>query len=207
MVHSEDGTAHLQYSVDVRDEASVAELFADIARDHRRLNILVNNAGIGGASNLAELDARHYDEVMDTNVRGMLLCTKYAIKLIEAAGGGSVINIASLGSFIGLPGSASYCASKGAVVAFTREAALELAPSRIRVNAVAPGYIDNDMFHRYIGAQSDPAVALAQTVADIPLGRLGTNDDVAAAVAFLASQDAQWITGATLTVDGGTLCR
>jgi NAD(P)-dependent dehydrogenase (short-subunit alcohol dehydrogenase family) len=201
------GGVALSLGTDIRDEDSVVGLFETIEQEFGRLDVLCNNAGIGGVSALNTLDISHYNDVMDTNVRGALLCTKHAIRLIDAAGGGAIINIASLGSFVGIPSSASYCASKGAVLAFTREAAVELAPRRIRVNAVAPGYIDNEMFHSYIRAQDNPAAALDEVMRGIPLSRLGTTEDVAAAVAFLASDDAKWITGTTLVVDGGTLCQ
>ena len=173
-----------------------------------RVDVLCNNAGKGGTEDLLELTMEHYEAVMETNVRGSLLCTKYAVRaMLERGVGGSVINIASLASFIALPRSASYCASKGAVLALTRQVALDYASGGVRVNAIAPGYIDNEMFHSYCRSQPDPDASLADVLAAIPMGELGREEDVAAAAVFFASDESRWVTGATLPVDGGTLVR
>ena len=129
----------------------------------------------------------YYDAVMDTNVRRLMLCMKYRVPPMLEQGRGSVINIASVCSFVGLPDSVVYCASKGAVLMITRQAALDFAPQGVRVNAIAPGFIANPMFDAYCDAQPDPDKALQDVLGVIPMGHLGTDDDVAAAAVYLGS--------------------
>ena len=190
----------------VEEPASVEEMVQRVIAEYGGIDVLCNNAGKGGVEKLTELTMRHYDEVMDTNVRGMLLCMKYTIPAMIERGGGSIINIASIASFIGLPASASYCASKGAVLNLTRQSALELAADGVRVYAVAPGYIQTEMFDSYVDVQPDSETRRREILKAIPMRRLGTPEDVANAALFFASDESRWVTGAHLVVDGGTLC-
>jgi NAD(P)-dependent dehydrogenase (short-subunit alcohol dehydrogenase family) len=146
-----------------------------------------------------------YDRVMDANVRGVFLCMQHAIPEMIRGGGGSVIVVASVASFVAFPLDAAYCASKGAALMLTRQTAFEYAPQNIRINAICPGFIVTPMLDQYCAASEDPEQALREVIALHPMGRLGTPDDVAGAVAFFASDDAAWITGAALPVDGGLL--
>jgi NAD(P)-dependent dehydrogenase (short-subunit alcohol dehydrogenase family) len=198
-----DGGEGLSLRMDVRDEDEVRDAVAAATDAFGGLDVLCVNAGVGGSSPISALDVDHYREVVDTNVLGVLLCLKHGAAAMADAG--SVVAIASLGSFRALPDSASYCASKSAVLGIVRTAAVELAPRGIRVNAVAPGFIDNEMFHRWIRRQPDPAAGLRASLDGIPLGRLGRVDDVAAAASFLGSDDAAYVTGQCLAVDGGVL--
>jgi NAD(P)-dependent dehydrogenase (short-subunit alcohol dehydrogenase family) len=201
-----EGGDGIAVAADVQVPASVEAMVGMTIEAYGRLDILCNNAGHGGVSSLPELSMEHYDAVMETNVRGVLLCMKYGITPMLEKGAGSIINIASVASYIGLPKSAVYCASKGAVLALTRQAALDFAPHGIRVNAVAPGYIATPMFYSYCDVQPDPQAALNEVMSATPMGRLGTPDDVAGAVLYFASDDSRWVTGTSLVVDGGLLC-
>jgi NAD(P)-dependent dehydrogenase (short-subunit alcohol dehydrogenase family) len=202
-----EGRHVIALAADVSDEASVQQMVARVVENLGRIDILCNNAGIGGVAGLLELRMAYYEEVMNTNVRGLLLCMKHSIPSMLDHGAGSVINIASICSYVGLPRSIVYCASKGAVVMATRQAALDFAESGVRVNAIAPGFIGNEMFRAYCDSQEDPQGALNAVLAQIPMRRLGEEDDIAAAATFFASDESRWITGSTLVVDGGTLCQ
>jgi meso-butanediol dehydrogenase/(S,S)-butanediol dehydrogenase/diacetyl reductase len=122
-------------------------------------------------------------------------------------GSGSIVNLASVASFVGFERDAAYCASKGALLMLTRQLALEYAPAGVRVNAVCPGFIDTPELRHYVDQQADPAAALAACVDLHPVGRVGTPEEVAAVVAFLASDESSFVTGASLVVDGGLLTR
>jgi len=204
-VKAEGGDA-IAVSTDVCVPESAEALVKTTLETYGQLDILCNNAGHGGVSSLPELSMEHYDTVMESNVRGVLLCMKYGIRPMLKKGEGSIINIASAAAFIALPRSTVYCASKGAVLALTRQAALDFAPHGIRVNAVAPGYIATPMFYSYCDVQPDPQAALNEVLNATPMGRLGTPDDVAGAALYFASDDSQWATGTSLVVDGGLLC-
>lgn len=204
-IQAEGGSA-LAVSTDITISGSVGAMVKETLTAYGRLDILCNNAGRGGVEDLVDMTSEHYNEVMEPNVRGVLLCMRYGIPPMLDVGGGSVINIASITSFVGIPRSAIYCASKGAVLALTRQAALDFGPQGIRVNAIAPGYIGNQMFYEYCAAHMDPEAAMEDVLSTIPLGRLGTSEDIAGAALYFASDDASWVTGATLVVDGGILC-
>ena len=136
-------------STDIADPDSVEDMVAQTLETYGRVDVLCNNAGIGGVQNLLELTMERYDRVMDTNVRGLLLCMKHALKPMLEQGEGSIINVGSITSFVGLPESIIYCASKGAVLNLTRQASLDWAPKGVRVNLVAPG-VHPDAAHRFI---------------------------------------------------------
>lgn len=189
--------------VDVSDEASVATAFAQVARDHGGLAGLVNSAGVESARLLPDLDSAAWDRVLGVNLRGTMLCTRAAVALMRGpqGTGGSVVNVASIaGKRMSYSGDAAYTASKGAVLAFTRHAAFELAAARIRVNAVCPGPTITPMITRNLSAER-----MAQVARTIPLGRWVEADDVAQAIAFLLSDAAAMCTGTSLDVDGGML--
>jgi 3-oxoacyl-[acyl-carrier protein] reductase len=161
------------------------------------LDILVNNAGLTRDGLLLRMSEDNWDAVLDANLKGTFLCTQAAAKRMIKARTGRIINITSIMGQIGNPGQANYSASKAGIIGFTRTVARELGSRGVTVNAVAPGFIETQMTDLISGELRD------KTLERIPLGRLGTPEDVGAVVAFLASDEAEYITGQTLTVDGG----
>ena len=196
----------LVVEADITVEDSVAAMVEKAVATYVRVDILVNNAGTGVLEGITDITMEGYDLVMDTNVRGVVLAMKHAGRAMVTEGSGNIVNIASFNAFVGLRHFAAYCASKAAVVNLTRQVALDLGRHNIRVNAVAPGYIANPMAQGYFDSHVDPAALKSEALKSIPLGRLGTNDDVAGVVSFLTSDVSAFVTGETIVVDGGTLC-
>ena len=180
-------------------EADVRRLFAETKKTFDKLDILVNNAGVYEFAALESITLEHYHKQFDLNVLGLLLATQEAAKLMGKAGG-SVINISSVAATSAPPQTAVYSGTKAAVVAITSALAKELGPRKIRVNSVNPGMVDTEGFR---AAGIDESDFRKQTEAQTPLGRIGTPNDIAPAVVFLASDDSSWITGETLFISGG----
>lgn len=188
----------LQLHCDVSDEGSVKAIMDRVAGLHGRLDVLCNSAAIAPVSGpLTLLDVEIFDRVMDVNVRGTFLTMKHAIPLMLASGGGSIINLASIASFVASGRSTAYTTSKGAVMALTRAAAVEYAPEGIRVNAICPGTVETPL-----NAGLEPAVKQRYESLH-PVGRFGRPDEIAAMALFLASDECTFATGAAFTVDGG----
>ena len=166
------------------------------------LDILVNNAGIYTLASVEESTQSVWDTTMTVNVRSMFFCTRAALSALRADGAGVVVNNASNAGLQGFSGCVIYSASKGAVVNMTRALAMELAPD-IRVNCVCPSTLDNEMGWQEFNRSHDPQTAFHTCAQGAPLQRVGTSDDVAAAITFLASDDASFITGIAVPVDGG----
>lgn len=193
----ETGRTALALQCDVSDAASVENLFATVKEQLGRVDILVNNAGITRDTLLLRMSEDDWDGVLDANLKGTFLCTRAAAKLMLKQRYGRIINITSVNGQVGSPGQANYSASKAGMIGFTKSVARELASRNITVNAVAPGFIDTQMTDFVSGDSRE------KLLEKIPLGRFGSPEDIGAAVAFLASDAASYITGQTLTVDGG----
>lgn len=193
---------------DVSRSADVQAMTAEVMAEHGRIDALVNNAGIPGALVPAdELDDDVWDRVLAVNLRGVFLCSKYAVPGLTAAPRGAIVNIASTFGMVGAPNTPAYAASKAGVIGLTRQMAVDLGPRGVRVNAVSPGYVDNDMDQRRtrmtVEAAAKNLAAREDAAALQPLGRQADVSEIAAAVAFLASDDASFMTGAVVPVDGG----
>ena len=189
-------TAH---EVDVTDTKQVKALMEALRAAHGRLDVLVNNAGVGDRSDFRHLDDEAWDRVWRVNLDGTVRCAREAFDLLKASGKASVINLSSIMATKHTRQMAVYSATKGAVSALSRSLAVEYAPYGIRVNTLLPGYVETALIGRYI---SNPMIAKA-LLTQTPLRRFGTPQDVANAALFLASDEAAYITGAALNVDGG----
>jgi len=177
---------------DISDEEQVRQAFAGLTR----LDAVVNSAGIARRATVTDTEMADYDAVMDVNVRGAFLVSKYAVPLMRARGG-SLLHLSSGVATTGLRNRAAYSASKGALISLTRNMALDYAADRVRVNCLCPGFVDTPLLSTL------PPERRARLTALHPLGRLGTPDDVAHMALFLLSDQASWITGQAIAVDGG----
>jgi NAD(P)-dependent dehydrogenase (short-subunit alcohol dehydrogenase family) len=193
------------WHLDVTDEAAVERVFGEIAEAFAKLDVLVNNAGISGeAKPTDEVTAEEWDKVINVNVRGVFFCTKHAIAHMRRAGGGSIINVSSIYGIIGAPDFAPYHASKGAVRLMTKTDALFFAKDKIRVNSVHPGFIWTPMVEN-VAEQSPEGVESFRRELDSkhPIGHVGEPDDIAYGIVYLASDEAKFLTGSELVIDGG----
>ena len=196
-------------AVDVTQEEQVSASFADVAQEFGRVTTLVNNAGIEGVNKPTDqLDLSDWEKVMAVNSTAVFLCTKHVIPHLRAAGAGSIINISSIYGILGGGDVPPYHASKGAVRVMTKNDALTYAAENIRVNSIHPGFIFTNMVHRY-AIDAGLTEAAARSVLDPahPLGGTGQPDDIAWGAIYLASDEARWVTGAELVIDGGYTAR
>ena len=202
---SETGGEAYPVVADVSYSDQVSEAVARAARLHGRLDIVYNNAGVGATGSVADVTEEDWDRCFAVNVKGTYLTSRAAIPHLEAAGGGSIINQASVAALVGIPGFAAYCAAKGAVVSLTRAMAIDLAPAGIRVNALCPGTVYTPLMEPLMRERGGGSIerGLEITAAKYPIGRIGTPMEIAQAALFLASDDAGFVTGAAFTVDGG----
>jgi NAD(P)-dependent dehydrogenase (short-subunit alcohol dehydrogenase family) len=188
---------------DVSKEEQVKATIQTTVAKYGRINVLVNNAGIGVYKTVLDTTSEEWDRCLAVNLKGVFLCSKYAIPHIKAAGGGAIVNIASVHSYQNVGGTAPYAASKAGVVALTRVMAIDYGRDKIRVNAICPGWIDTPLTRGIFAGAADPQKAKHEVERRQILGRLGTPEEVGEAAAFLASDEASYITGASLMVDNG----
>jgi NAD(P)-dependent dehydrogenase (short-subunit alcohol dehydrogenase family) len=187
---------------DVVEPTLCQELVAHAERDLGRLDVLVNNVGQLILKSLEETTAEDFDQLMRVNCYSHLLAIQAAVPAMRRCGGGSIVNVASVGAFVALPNVSAYCPSKSAVLGLTRAAAAEFAPD-IRCNAVCPGGIDTDMARRHLLSFDDQEAAMRKLTGRQMLPRYAKADEIAAVIAFLASDDASFVTGASVAADAG----
>lgn len=193
---------------EVQKEDEVAWVIDAAARHFGRLDVLVNNAGVAGANKPThELTEAEWDWVQAINVKGVFFCTKHAIPHLKQAGGGAIINLSSIYGLVGAPDAPPYHASKGAVRLMSKTDALIYAADRIRVNSVHPGFIWTPMVEGYLKDQTDQAEARHAVDLLHPLGHMGEPDDIAWGCVYLASDEAKFVTGAEIVIDGGYTAR
>jgi len=185
--------------VDVTSRTDVESMVASVIERHGRINVLANNAGIHDQAAFCDEPEEMWDRLYKVNVKGVVLPSQAVVRHMKQAGGGAIVHTASKAGVTGEPGHAAYSASKGAVIAMTRSMAIELAPDHIRVNSVCPGPVMTGMLQAIF---PDGAGIKDLAIAN-PLGRVGNPEDIAAAVAYLASSDCDWVTGQNISVDGG----
>ena len=190
---------------DVTSEESTVDLLARVEREHGRLDVLVNAAGIEIEKTAEHTSLEEWNRIFAVNVTGTFLTSKHALPLMRRAGGGSIINFGSYDGFIADPNLAAYCATKGAVHALTRAMACDHGPDNIRVNAICPGYVDTPMLKSFFDAKGDAeAESMREEARRVhPLGRWGTPEDMANLVNWLAGDEARYATGQLWVLDGG----
>jgi len=197
------GVTAIAIEMDVAKAADARRMVDETTKAFGRLDVLVNNAGYGIAGSVVDTEEQAWDDLMSVNVRGVFLCAKFAIPAMKANGGGVIVNTASVVAAVGIRNRAAYCASKGAVAALTRAIAMDHVGDGIRCNAVAPGTIDTPYFSEIL-AKSPDAAAIRHGLEQRQLmGRLGTPEEIAAGILFLASEESRFATGSILTLDGG----
>ena len=202
------GEAFVGHAVDLTDRPAVDRILAEVLeRLEGRCDILVNNAGVSRLRSLTDTDDALLDWMFEVNFKAAFRITRSLLPALHASGRASVINIASELALVGQPDYGGYCATKGAVLAWSRALALELAAHGVRVNAVCPGPVDTRLLQEEFATQLDPSAARAAEIGAVPLARLGSPADIAPVVAFLASDAGAFVTGAAWCVDGGKTAR
>lgn len=203
LIEQQGGTAIFVHA-DVSDEASVEDLMRAATDGLGGIDVLFNNAGMQASGTVTDFEASTWDDLMAVNPRGCFLGAKHAIPHLRERGGGSIINMASIAGLKGGPGMTAYSASKGAVIAFTRALAAELAPG-IRVNGLAPGWIDTPFNRPAIEFMGGRDEQQQMVESEVPLGRQGVPEEIAPAAVFLASDESSYVTGQVVVVDGGLI--
>ena len=196
---NESGGRALFVKLDVTSESNWQEAIGETVRTFGKLDVLVNNAAIYSRVRVEDTTVEEWDRIMAVNAKGVFLGIKHSIPEMRKAGGGSIINISSTAGLVGSPRGSAYTASKGGVRLLTKSTAVQYASDGIRANSIHPGPIDTEMIAENIGTPE----GLAQSVARVPLGRVGTIDDVAYGALFLASDESSYMTGSELVIDGG----
>ena len=195
------------YAGDVADEQQVADAVARTRAELGDVTVLVNNAGVNANFDLATMTTDEWDRFMAVDLRAAWLTAKYVVPQMQSAGHGAIVNVSSMHGFVTLKGFFPYAAAKAGLLGLTRSMALDYGEHGIRVNVVCPGFIRTRLVQDSIDLNPDPAAAEAAMVRGVALQRMASPDEVAAAIAFFASDDASYITGASLMVDGGLTAR
>ena len=199
----EGRTTFAPLDLDVTEEQSVVRAVEHILAGDGQLDAVINCAGIVRGGSAQDTSHADWQRVVEVNLTGTFLVCRHALPSMLARRSGAIVNIASDAALVGQRGQAAYCASKGGVAQFTRAAALDAAPHGVRVNCVCPCFVDTPLLGAWIAGSENPVQARAEAASTQPMGRIGRPEEIAAAVAFLASAEANFITGIVLPVDGG----
>jgi NAD(P)-dependent dehydrogenase (short-subunit alcohol dehydrogenase family) len=204
-VANEAGGSPLVLTGDVSRQADIDRVLAEASAHFGGLNVLVNNAGVLHIGAAEQITEAQWDETFNVNVRGLWLLSRSVLPSMRKAGGGSIINVASVLGINGARNRASYAPSKGAVVLLTKCMAIDHGAENIRVNAICPSFVETDLTAEVIRKAPDPGAVRRARIAVHPIGRLGQPEDIAGLAVYLASDESAWVTGAALPVDGGYL--
>ena len=199
------GGRYLPFQGDVASSDDVSRALEATAEAWGGIDILVANAGVAIGGSVVEMTEEAWNEVLNVNLGGVYRMSHYGIPYLLQRGGGSIVNLTSTQALRGYPGWAGYAASKGAIIALTRQIAVEYSAQKIRCNAIAPGAVDTPMNAGVFAAAPDPAAERRKWAELTPLQRLGIADDISRAALYLASDDSDWVTGTCMVVDGGQL--
>jgi NAD(P)-dependent dehydrogenase (short-subunit alcohol dehydrogenase family) len=201
----DSGGRAIAVATDVADSVWVEAAIGKVVAEYGGLHVLYNNAGCDSRGSVADATDDDWDRAMSVNAKGTFVCSRAAVPHLEASGGGAIVNQGSVAALVGVPNFAAYCAAKGAVVALTRSMAVDLAPRKIRVNVICPGTVFTPLMEPMLRARGDGDLeaGLAKTLLKYPIGRLGTPEEIARVAAFLASDDASFLTGSVIAADGG----
>ena len=204
-VAREAGGSPLVLSGDVSKQGDIDRVLAATLAQYGTLDVLVNNAGILHIGTAEQITEAQWDETFNVNVRGLWLLSRSVLPYMRKAGGGSIVNVASVLGINAARNRAVYAASKGAVVLLTKSMAIDYGAENIRVNAICPSFVETDLTAEVLRKAADPAAVRRERVAVHPIGRLGKPEDIAGLAVYLASDQSAWVTGAALPVDGGYL--
>jgi NAD(P)-dependent dehydrogenase (short-subunit alcohol dehydrogenase family) len=198
-----EGLQGLFVLADVSNETDVRRMVEQVVARWGRLDILVNNAGIYTQGDVTQTSLDDWNRIMAVNLTGAFLCAKYVVPVMISHGGGVIVNVASEAGLVGIKGQVAYNVSKAGMIALTKSCAVDLADQGIRVNAVCPGTTDTPLVRDAVSHAPDPAAARRRLEAVRPLNRLGTPEEIASAILYLASSESGYATGAALSIDGG----
>ncbi|MEW6226873.1 MAG: SDR family oxidoreductase [Bacillota bacterium] len=203
----EQGGEALFVQADVGSEDEVEALFSKTIRTYGRVDILVNNAGVELAKKITDTSQAEWEHLMSVNLKGVFLCSRVAIPLMQRTGGGVIVNVASEMGLVGGSEIAAYCASKGGVVQLTKAMAIDHGKEGIRVNCVCPGPVATPLLERIVESSPDPEKERQSIIDKTVLGRLGRPEEIASVILFLASDESSYMTGSVVAVDGGWTAR
>lgn len=199
----ENGGVAIFVQVDVSKAANVKNMVKTTVETYGKLDILINNAGIYAQANVVEVAEEEWDRILDVNLKGVFLCSKYSIPEMIKGGGGSIVNIGSEAGIVGIKNQAAYNVSKSGVIALTKSMAIDFAAHNIRVNCVCPGTTETPLVEAALERAPDPAAARRAVEEVRPANRLGRPEEIAAGILYLASDESPYATGSILSIDGG----
>jgi NAD(P)-dependent dehydrogenase (short-subunit alcohol dehydrogenase family) len=202
-----EGIEALFIETDVRQSSDVQSMVGTVVEHFGRIDILVNNAGVAGAVPVVDLSEDDWDRIIDTDLKSVFLCSKYVIPEMIKAGGGCIVNLASVLGIVARVRTSAYAAAKGGVILLTKNMALDYVSANIRINAVCPGFVMTELVRKYINRCEDPEQTHRELADLHPMGRLAQPEEIAHAVLFLASGESSFVTGSSLVIDGGYSAR